>query len=187
MEVINQPSEWFLKDSSAEKFNSYESLAEKTVFMYSYLKTVSNDSFEKSNTLFKMAFLISDAIRISNAAFKDFKNLADPEQNPFIMYLKNSKKCFGEQEIFLSLMAILQNKVDVNDKSAWIYDEDFFEDYYSDKLDEMGCWCRPDIMCVIDKTDPAKFDVEESLQMAALEIYWLFGMSIDEDEEDYDE
>lgn len=184
MEVINQTSEWFKTDEAISMYNSLESLADKTVFLYSYLSKIADKSFRENKTLFKMAFLLADAISKSNLPYNEYEVLIDPNINPFITYLKTSKEYIGELETFVILNAILENKVDVKDKSAWIYNADFFDDdnEYLDKLEEMGCCFLPNPSYYV--VNPAKFEIEENLQMAMLEIYWLFGMPNDTDEEE---
>lgn len=73
MEVINQPLGWFSTDEAAQKFNSLESLADKTVFIFSYLSKIADASFEENNTLFKMSFLLADAINKSNLPYSEYK------------------------------------------------------------------------------------------------------------------
>ena len=184
MEVINQPLGWFSTDEAAQKFNSLESLADKTVFIFSYLSKIADASFEENNTLFKMSFLLADAINKSNIPYSEYKNLINPDANPFVSYIKNSKTYIGELETFVALVAILKNKVDVKDSSCWIYDVDFFDTdgEYLDKLEEMDCCFLPNPCYYV--VNPAKFETEENLRMAMLELYWLFGMPDDAEEEE---
>ncbi len=183
MKVINQPAEWFTKDSSETEYNSCKTLAEKTVFLYSYLKTVADKSFEKNNALFKMAFLFADAISQSDLPYKNYKALIDPEQNPFVMYLKKSSGYINECAVFNTLLAIIQEKVDVSDGNSWIYEKEFFKDEeYPDKLEEIGCCYVANPRYYVN--DPAKFEVRDALKMTVLEIYWLFGVNLDGEEYD---
>ena len=78
MEVINQTSEWFKTDEAISMYNSLESLADKTVFLYSYLSKIADKSFRENKTLFKMAFLLADAISKSNLPYNEYEVLIDP-------------------------------------------------------------------------------------------------------------
>ena len=93
MEVINQTSEWFKTDEAISMYNSLESLADKTVFLYSYLSKIADKSFRENKTLFKMAFLLADAISKSNLPYNEYEVLID---GGFRRRCGKQGRCYGQ-------------------------------------------------------------------------------------------
>ncbi len=173
MDLIKEDKSWFSSARGVMSFKALSSLKQRSIFIYSYLKTVADNSFEKDNTLFKIAFLLADAIHNSNLEYSNYENLIDEVKNPILVYLKNCGKYLGTKSVFISLLAIICGKVDPKDKSAWIYDKDFFKaENLGELLLEKDCGFIPSssIYCV----NPTFFDVDEASQMIVLEIRWLF-------------
>ena len=62
MELLKKDTAWFLSEEGSKSFAALSSVGDRAIFIYSYLKTIANESFEKDKMLFKMAFFIADAV-----------------------------------------------------------------------------------------------------------------------------
>ncbi len=179
--LVKESTEWFRGEEAKKRFNSLNSLDEKTIFIYSYLKTISDDSLEKENILFKFSFWLIDGVGKSNYLnLEKYEKLISPIFNPFIAFVINHKKYQGafyaDSEAFYAIiMAIIHNMVNVKDEYEWIYDNDFLADRnkYANWLAEKGNeFIRLQKHIPIN---PSSYLIEENLRIMVLELYWLFG------------
>jgi len=172
MELLKKDKTWFLSTEGTEKFLVLSSLEERTIFIYSYLKTVVNKSFEKNNTLFKLAFFFADAIYNSNTKYATYPQILQSE-NPFLSYLMNADACYDNEKIYLILTSILHQKVDPAQKNEWIYNKQILNDEdLLEKLAEKGIEYLPKHS--VDMIDPVVYEMDQSLVFLQLELVWLF-------------
>lgn len=173
MELLHKNKEWFLSGEGEKAFFALSSLEERTMFFYSYLKTAVKDRFDKGNTLFKMAFFFADAIYTSETPYSQFPTILDADSNPFLQYLENADKFYGNEITYMIFTAILQEKVNVTDMSEWIYDGDFLksEDLWDKLLDKGIEYLPPRDMYMVD---PKSYKTKETDAFLQLEIVWMF-------------
>ncbi len=182
MQLINKPIEWFKGDEAQNTFNGYQSLAGKSIHIYSYLKLITNTGeaerttptgYEKENALFKIAFYLADEVSHSSLPYASYKKLIDPNENPYVAYITKFKEFIDSEKLFIAFCAILHNKVDAFDDTSWIYNMDFWSDKeLTIKLAELDCgYISLDENSV---NSPSAFTIEKDLEMLQLELFWLF-------------
>ncbi len=170
---FEKATSWFATDEAESQYLAFHSLADKTVFLYSFLKSFAKESFEENNILFRTAFFLADEISKSNLPYSDYKSIVDLEKNPFAAYIKNAGGCQPPIWTFAFYLAILNEKVNVHDPSEWIYDLNFTQSLdIEEKLKEKECCFLPEIGVFYD---PSIFVIKPELQMLLLEAYWLFS------------
>ncbi len=173
MELIKNNTQWFLSAQGQETFEKCNGIEERAVFIYSYLKTIAAESLEKDSFLFRMAFLLADAVHSSNTEYAAFPALLDGAKNPFIAYVKNAKKVYDQPANFSILLSILHGIADPFDTGDWIYDQAQFKDNaYVDILKNHD-------KCFIETSEAnligdEPFEIEEALRGIQIEIAWLF-------------
>ena len=173
MELIKKEKNWFLSEEGGKKFTALSSLEERTIFIYSYLKSAVDESFNKKNTLFKIAFFFADAVYNSNKPYSKYPGILNSEINPFLMYLEKSKRFYGNEITYMIFTAILQGKVNTANNDEWIYNNSFLKsDDFSDKLSEMGIEYLPEHSMYM--VDPDSYKIEENDKFLQLAIVWTF-------------
>ena len=173
MELLKKDTMWFLTDEGGKQFAALSSLEERTIFIYSYLKTLTNESFEKDKTLFKMAFFIADAVCSSDVDYNKYPEMLNTKSNPFVAFLANAPKYYGKEKTYVILTAILHNKVNPFDKSEWIYNEAVIEsDSFVDDLSERGIELFS--TSSFSMIDPENYDINPNLQLLQLALVWIF-------------
>lgn len=173
MELINNNSQWFLSTQGQTVFENCKNIEDRSVFVYSYLKTISAESLEKDSFLFRIAFLISDAIYNSNTQYSSFPEILNSDKNPFVAYVKNAKKVYSIEANYCILLSILHGIADPFNASDWIYDQSLFEkEGYVEKIKEFGkCFIENKNTVIVDVDDYA---IDESLRFIQIELAWLF-------------
>lgn len=181
MELITRERSWYFTDEAKGQFEKLPSLADRTMFLYSYLKTVADPALEKDHTLFKLAFLLADAVFSSTFDFAKYPALIEPEENPFMNYISKQKNYYSYEIQRAFLLLIIQGRVDPSNEKEWIYDEALFkQDGFTEKLNSIvegiegseymeqeGRMCAPDY-----------YKLPEDRSFMQLEILWLFGKQV---------
>lgn len=173
MELIKKDKKWFLSEEGGKKFVALKSVGERAVFIYSYLKNITNKDFDENNQLFKTAFLLADAVYGSKLTYSEFPALLDEGTNPFIAFLTNTKfKCTDEQ-LYCIYLSIVHNIADPFNKNEWIYKAEMFKDNnYMRKIEELGHeFVIPNKRLFVE---PDAYKSEEKYNDIQLEIIWLF-------------
>ncbi|MBP3600274.1 MAG: hypothetical protein J6J30_04250 [Clostridia bacterium] len=173
MELIKKEKDWFLSDEGGNFFASLSSLEERTLYIYSYLKLVAKECFDKKNTLFKIAFFFADAVYNSNKSYSKYPNILNLQLNPFLKYLEQADEFYGNEITYIIFTAILQEKVDVQNSNEWIYNSGFLnsEDLF-DKLSEKGIEYLPSHS--MHMINPEEYKIKEVDNFLQLEIVWMF-------------
>ena len=123
MELLKYDAAWFLSKAGCNMFNSLESLEDRSVFMYSYLKQIANGEFEQDGILFKAAFFLADAVLGSSLSYSSYPDILDPAKNPFVTYLDCAERCPGAGAVYSIFLSILHGVADPAKHNEWIYDE----------------------------------------------------------------
>lgn len=171
MELLKYDAAWFLSKAGCNMFNSLESLEDRSVFMYSYLKQIANGEFEQDGILFKAAFFLADAVLGSSLSYSSYPDILDPAKNPFVTYLDCAEHCPGAGAVYSIFLSILHGVADPAKHNEWIYDENMENpEYVEEKLTEIGkCFCSGDVtMASADA-----FAIADSLQLVQLKLIWL--------------
>lgn len=174
MEVLQKETAWFLSDEALKQYAALSSLDERVVFLYAYLRTIAHENLEKGQTLMKIAFLLADGVSKADVLYAAYPALIRPEQNPFVAYVKNAKYVPEAPRMIAVMMAILQEKVDPRNGSAWIYDRDILS------KDKFGLWLKDQGMEYLPSTSisliqPAAYAVDSVWEETRALILWLFA------------
>ncbi len=174
MELLQKETAWFLSEEGVRQYEALTALEERVLFLYSYLRTVSSEDMDREHTLMKMAFLLADGVSRSGAPYAAYPDLIRPEKNPFVAYVKNAKYVPECDKLFVIMMAILQDKVNPNNLSLWIYDRGVLDqEKFPRWLADQGMHYLP--TSVIDMVDPAAYEVDPSLEEIRTVLIWLFA------------
>lgn len=171
MVVTKRSTDWFFSNEGIKAFESTsENLAERSAFIYSYLITVIDEKDKDNSFVFKLAFLIADAIYGSDLAYSKYPAIIDPKQNPFVAYIKNLKVIPSQEIIFLSVISVLHGWADALDANEWIYDEKKqTRDCFKEKFENLNIDLISPIMA-----NPYVFDIEPEKETLQLKIIWAF-------------
>lgn len=173
MELTKQDSQWFLSESGSKTYSALKTLEERSVFLYSYLKQIAKADFEEDQLLFRTAFFFADAVTGSTLPYNTYPALIDPEQNPFVAYLKNTDNFPGRQAVYCIFLAILHGIADPFQRNNWIYDKDLQDaEALNQKLTELG---KEFVDGSIKMANPDAYTLEEALQPVQLKLIWLMG------------
>ena len=173
MELLKKDKQWFLSEEGGKKFAALNCVGDRAVFIYSYLKTISNEAFEKDNILFKTAFLLADEVYNSNLEYSQYPEILSEKANPFVAFLSNSKKGYTEDQIYCIFLSFIHGISNPFNKADWIYNEKMFkDDEYIHKLDELGHMFVIPNKLFLPNAEAYKCD--EKYNMIQLEVVWLF-------------
>ena len=174
MELLKKDKQWFLSDEGGKEFAALSSVGDRAVFIYSYLKTFADDSFEKENVLFKTSFLLADAIFNSDVPYSTYPSILDEKVNPFIAFIANAKRKYTIEQIYCIYLSFVHNIADAFKKTEWIYNDLLFkDDEYMHKIDELGhMFVIPNKDLLVDAK---AYKSDEKYDMIQLEIIWLFS------------
>ncbi len=173
MELIKNNKDWFLSEEGGNYFAALTSLEDQTIFIYSYLKLVVNECFERKNVLFKIAFFFADGIAKSNKPYSKHPQILNSDINPFLNYLEKVNKLYGNDTMFLIFTSILLEKADVYNSDEWIYDDKLLSsDDLLDKLCDMGLDYLPIHSLYMVNSD--SYAIKDEDKFLQLEIVWLF-------------
>lgn len=173
MEIIKKETQWFFSEDGVQSFHALQTLEDRSVFIYSYLKTVVNDQLEKDNLIFKTAFFLADALCGSVLAYANYPDVIDKTKNPFVAYLMNLKEPCSSEIVYCTFLAILQDLVNPFNPSEWIYSKEYqSKDKMLKKLGEMD---RQFIFSgSTNFVDPADYQIDAALEPIQLKIIWMF-------------
>lgn len=173
MDTIIHPTGWYLSAEGVKQYEGLSSLEERTLFLYRYLRTIANNSFEKDNALMRVAFLLADGVAGSYAPYKAYPDLIAPEKNPLVAYLKNAKQYPGLKPLYVVLLAVLQGKADPANSGLWIYDNAILsKSNLGDWLLEQGMGYLPDkYNSLVDKD---VYAIDDRLDRVQTVLMWLF-------------
>lgn len=174
MDTIMHPTGWYLSAEGVKAYESLSSLEERTLFLYRYLRTVANDSFEKDNALMRIAFLLAEGVaNRAGVAYKAYPALITAEANPLVAYLKNAKKYPGRKALYVVLMAVLQGKADPANTGLWIYNDAVLgKSDLADWLKEQGLGYLPDKYNAL--VDKSVYAIDDALSYTQSVLMWLF-------------
>lgn len=172
MELLNKETQWFFSEEGIRSFQALRSLEDRSVFLYSYLKTVANERLEKDNLIFKTAFFIADALYGSSVAYAEYPDVIDKTKNPFVAYLANLKEPCPLEVVYCAFIAILHGLVDAFNPSEWIYDRKYSKkDNMLEKLGETDHAFLPDGPAIVN---PSIYEIDAGLEPIQLKIVWMF-------------
>lgn len=178
MQLINKESSWFLSPEGENEFSQLNTLEERTVFIFSYLKTTVSSKID-DNCIFKLAFLFADAIYSSEVAYAKYPDMIDVAKNPFLEYFCSVDYTCDEFGIYCVLLAILHGKANPYDKSDWIYNSGLFVQKYDAHIDLSYELETNDMLYADDSTcglgNPKAYEIEDKYKYIQAEIVWLFG------------
>lgn len=173
MEIINADSGWFLSKEGENAFSALQSLEDRAIFVYSYLKTKVHEGYEQDSSLMKAAFFIVDALYTSNLPYATYPAVISEDKNPFVSYLVKQDKYPGQSRIYYAFLSILHGIADPKRHDEWIYDEELFSSgEVKQKLKDLGHDFY--VNSSLDMADPAAFEIEDDLKLIQMKIVWLF-------------
>lgn len=173
MELLKKDTAWFISDEGGKQFASLGSLEERITFVYSYLKTIAKECFEEDKILLKMALYIADAVYNSDLSYSKYPEILKADSNPFVAFLQNSITFSGKEKTYIILTAVLNNKVNAFDKSAWIYDREVLGSHDLEaELETRGIEFLPGYTTMM--IDPEIYNIDSNLKLLQLELVWIF-------------
>ena len=171
MELLKREKEWFLSKEGTDEFCALSSLEERSIFIYSYLKSFVGASFD--NVLFKISFFLADAVFESDAEYGKMPKLLDPQFNPFVYFLSRAEFCPGNEILFVVFSSILHDKVDVRNHKEWIYNKRFLEsEDFLERVPDFDSEFLPS--GDFDMVDPEIYGINSELGFLQLELIWIF-------------
>lgn len=170
MELLKKDKEWFLSEEGTNQFCAL-SLEDRSVFIYSYLKSFVNECF--NNVLFRISFFMADAVFESNVEYAKTPKLLDAQFNPFVYFLSRAKFCPDNEVLFVIFSSILHNKVDTKNHKEWIYDKEMLgsEDFL-ERVSDLNVEFLPS--GDFDMVDPDFYEMNSKLSFLQLELIWMF-------------
>lgn len=173
MELIKRDATWFLSNAGCEAFAAATAPEDRAVFIYSYLKQVAPQDFDKDKTLFRIAFFFADAVLGSSLPYSTYPAVIDPEKNPFMAYVNNINHYPGAQTVYYVFLSILHGIAMPVKQNEWVYDKQIENaEHMKEKLTALGkrfCAGRTEM------ASADAFEIEESLQVVQLKLIWLMG------------
>lgn len=175
MELIKQESAWFLSPAGCQAFSSLQTLENRSVFLYSYLKTIANPEFDQDQVLFKIAFFLADGVMGSSLPYQAYPDVIDPQKNPFVAYLARSTQFRKQQILYYIFLGIVHGIADPMNKDNWIYHPEVEDtEYLRNTLEQLGKDLYPSPYTM---ADPDAYAIDPSLEMVQLKLIWLLGQS----------
>ncbi len=172
MDVIHQPTEWFTSQEGVRAFASLTAKEDKTIFIFSYLRQVVNQTFPSERLVFQTAFLLADEVLGSNLPYAAYPDIILPKSNPFVAYLANGRYV-SDRVTLVVFLGILHGKIDPTDKSCWIYDKECQdESSFAQRSENEDCYLYSHDCFVPDRE---KYAIDESLQKMQLKLIWMLS------------
>ncbi len=173
MELLNKKEKWFFSEEGTKSFCALSSLEERITFIYSYLKNTKLQSFDNCGILFKVAFFLADSDGAFDKTFAEYPKLINNDVNPFLNYLMKLDFCPFETSLYAVFTAILNKKVDVNDKKCWIYNKTLLNsEELPSELAEMDLAYLPP--SDLEMANPELYELDEHTGLLQLKLAWLF-------------
>ncbi len=195
MSLYNNEKEWFFSKEGCEEFAKLKTLAERIAFIYSYLKSNTNNIFrsrsvrlhesvlevvnanwpkvEEDNLLLKTALLLADEVYASSMPYAKYPDIIDKKKNPIVAYLENVTAIYEKEAYYLVLLSIIHGYADPFDSNAWIYKDEIFSSNsrpYIKLLQDSGVEFKGILM-----DNPAAYEIEDAKKKIQMEIIWLFS------------
>lgn len=175
MELLKRDSAWFLSPAGSKVFSDLTSLEDRSVFLYSYLRTVAKPEFEQDRILFKIAFFLADGVMGSSLPYQSYPDVIHPGKNPFVSYVARTEHFPGQSPLFYIFLSILHGIADPMNSNDWVYDaasED--TEHLRTKLESLGKDFCPDPSLL---ADPDAYAIDPSLEAVQMKLIWLLGQS----------
>lgn len=175
MELLKRDAAWFLSPMGCKDFSALKSLDERSIFLYSYLKTIAKPEFDQDRVLFKIAFFLADGIMGSSLPYQAYPDVIDPRKNPFVAYLSRTDRYREQRILYYIFLGILHGIADPMHSDNWVYDTALDDTEYLRKMLEVSgkdLYPNPSLMA-----DPDAYAIDSSLQTVQLKLIWLLGQS----------
>lgn len=174
MELLKHDAAWFSSEAGCNMYHSLNSLEDRSIFLYSYLKKIAIAEFDQDQTLFKAAFFFADGIFGSSLPYSNYPDLINPAKNPFVAYLDNAEHYPGAEAVYFIFLSILHKIADPTKRNAWIYSQQMENPEYVEQklLDTDKCFYAGEI----SMASADAFAIDESLQLVQLKLIWLMGL-----------
>lgn len=182
MELIAKPKSWFFSNEGQAKFSSLTSIAERAIFIFSYLRRFTINKMEVNNILFETSFLLANSVFNSQLPYHTYPALLDEKKNPFIAFLTKAKLSYSPKQLYCIYLSIIYDIANPFDENEWIYDAALFTDTsYMDKLCELGHpFLIPNELYL---PNIKAYECDEMLKEIQLEIIWIFIKHLEENNE----
>lgn len=95
---LQQTAQWFMSGEGRAAYTAANTLLKKTEYFFDYLQTVAK-SKENRSFLYKLAFVMADAMDKSSLEFAGYPNILDASKNPLVAYVA-SEIITDESEYF---------------------------------------------------------------------------------------
>lgn len=174
MELVKQSPAWFTTDAACKAYANLDTLEDRSIFLYSYLRSVSSETMDQQGLVFKIAFFLADAVANSTLPYAAYPDIVDGAKNPFVALMMTLKKPYDNDAMYCVMMAILCGVANPMNQNDWIYDATLFADKkaYRQKLEALDRGFLPSSDAWL--ADPAAFAVDEGLEFARTELIWMF-------------
>jgi len=182
MKIISKNQEWFSGNEGQQHFEKCKDLAERSMFIYSYLKAICDENKTKYDhtPLFKIAFLLADAVFTSELSYAKLPDFLDVQKNPFLAYVKNTPAIIDEEIVYASLLSILHSIANPFSKKEWIFGEEITgkedlilrQSKLKFKLIELEHQFEYSPLTLVN---PEDYKIESDKEFIQLEIIWLMG------------
>ena len=170
MDVIHQPPEWFTSELALRKFASLTTKEDKTIFIYSYLRQVANQTFPSERLVFQTAFLLADEVLGSSLPYGAYPAIISPTDNPFVAYLVNGRY-LNDGLTLAVFLALLRSKVDHTNQSSWIYFKGNLEETVALAKQEDCDFYNGDAFA----PPRERYVIDDTLQTLQLKIIWMLS------------
>ena len=169
---LRKGPEWFRSEQGKQAFYGLSSVADRAVFLYGYLRQVANESYQKGDILFRIAFWFADAVCDSPLPHSDYPAILDEKANPFLSYVLNTTECPGIRTLSTFYTCILSGAVKDEDSGEWRYDTTLLNKHFDEKKAKVKINTEESIYAM---HDPNEMPIAEALQTIHLKLIWAFG------------
>lgn len=83
---LQQTAQWFMSGEGRAAYTAANTLLKKTEYFFDYLQTVAKSKGNRS-FLYKLAFVMADAMDKSSLEFAGYPNILDASKNPLVAYV----------------------------------------------------------------------------------------------------
>lgn len=170
MEILEKNKSWYFTDEAINEFKGLKKTEDRARFIYFYLRTICSthpiDKKDDESCLFKMAFLLADAVMNSKTSYSTYPKALDEQSNPFIAFLANLKRSYSKDKFYNILLSIVTQTVDPFNQHDKIYTAD-----YNIATDFTNRIKNAEYFYDISPYQKCKEQYKEIM----LEIIWLFG------------
>lgn len=152
MQKKQDPS-WYLGPDGKKAYEEADTLKKKVLYFYDYLLSVAK-SKENNEALYKIAFVMADAMDRSALEFAGYPNILHADKNPLVAYVKNNAILIGEKYGIIyagRLLCALHHGEDADDycypsrrpfqKLTYCTETDSYSDMYKIERDIIWAFC----------------------------------------------